>query len=230
MSDKNKILFYGDPHGSFNNIISAVFKYRPDAIVLLGDYNLEAPLEQYLQAIIGLTQIYWIAGNHDFDSIGEYEHLFFSALSYNNLHLKVVEIAGIRIAGLGGIFLSRNWKPGDIPKWQSRLHWLKCKPSNVKKIPLHIDHSIWHHEFVKMKEQVRADILVCHEAPSSYRHGFKAIDELAESIGARTIFHGHHHCYYNSTLSNGIHVTGTAIGGVVNLAGENLISEQEHHS
>ena len=39
-----------------------------------------------------------------------------------------------------------------------------------------------------MKKKIRADILVCHEAPSSYRHGFNAIDELAEAIGAKRIF------------------------------------------
>lgn len=224
MIGKNKILFAGDPHGCFANVISAVFKYRPEAIILLGDYNLETSLEQYLQSIIGITQIYWIPGNHDFDSITEYENLYFSALSYNNLHLKVIEIAGLRIAGLGGIFLVQNWRPGDIPRWESKLHWLKCKHSNVKKIPLHLEHSIWHHEFMKMKAQVKADILVTHEAPSCHRHGYKALDELAEAMGANKIFHGHHHNYYHDKLSSGINVTGAAIGGIVNLAGEELIA------
>jgi len=226
MLDKNKILFAGDPHGCFANVISAVFKYKPKAIVLLGDYNLEAPLEKYLEAIIGLCEIYWIPGNHDFDSITEYENLYFSALSYNNLHLKVIEVAGLRIAGLGGIFLGRNWRPGEIPKWQDKQHWIKCKPSNVKKIPLHIDHSIWHHEFMKMKAQIKADILVTHEAPSCHRYGFMVLDELAEAIGAKHIFHGHHHTYYHEQLSS-INVTGAAIGGIVNLEGEELITRRE---
>jgi len=224
MLNKNEILFAGDPHGCFANVVSAVFKYKPKAVVLLGDYNLEAPLEQYLQAIIGLVKIYWIPGNHDFDSILEYENLYFSALSYNNLHLKVIEIEGVRIAGLGGIFMGRNWRPGELVKWQDKQHWLKCKPSNVKKIPLHLEHSIWHHEYEKMKEKIKADILVTHEAPSTHRHGYKALDELAEAIGAKHVFHGHHHRYYHDKLSNGISVTGTSIGGIANLAGEELIA------
>jgi len=218
----NKILFAGDPHGSFANIISAVHKYRPEAIVMLGDYNLEVPLEQYLQAIIGMTKIYWIPGNHDFDSTEEFENLYYSALSYNNIHLKVIEVNGLRIAGLGGIFKEKIWMPGSIPKWLDKKHWLQCKPSNVKKIPLHLDHAIWHHELEKMKKTVRADILVTHEAPSCHRHGKTAIEELAEAIGAKHIFHGHHHKYYQESIK-GIAVTGASIGGVVNLAGEQLI-------
>ncbi|SHE23054.1 metallophosphoesterase family protein [methanotrophic endosymbiont of Bathymodiolus puteoserpentis (Logatchev)] len=149
--NKNQILFAGDPHGCFNNLVSAVLKYRPAAVVMLGDYNLECSLEQYLQAIIEETKIYWIPGNHDFDSRAEYEYLFHSALSYNNLHLKVMDVGGVRIAGLGGIFAGRIWRPGDFPRWEDKKHWLKSQPSNVKKIPLHIDNAIWHHEFEWMK-------------------------------------------------------------------------------
>ena len=219
----NKILFCGDPHGCFANVISAVHQYRPEAIVLLGDYNLDVPLERYLQAIIGMTELFWIPGNHDFDSTAEYENLFHSALSYNNLHLKVVEIAGLRIAGLGGIFMGRVWRPGDIPKWLDRNHYMRCQPRNLTKMPLSIKHAIWHDEFERMKNTVRADILVTHEAPSCHRHGFSALDELAEAIGAKRIFHGHHHVYYQDTLLNGIKVTGVAIGGVTNLVGEQLM-------
>lgn len=216
----NNILFCGDPHGCFNNIISAVFKYRPKAIVLLGDYNLEVPLEQYLQTIIGMTKIYWIPGNHDFDSVSEYENLYHSALSYNSIHMKVIEIDGLRIAGLGSIFCGRIWMPGDIPKWIDKRHYMQHQPSNVKKIPLHLDNAIWHHEFEKMKN-LRADILVTHEAPSCHRHGFKVIDELAEAIGAKKIFHGHHHRYYQDSV-NGIAVTGVKIAGVCDLEGNML--------
>lgn len=39
---------------------------------------------------------------------------------------------------------------------------------------------------------MKADILVTHEAPSCHPHGFEAIDLLAQAMGA-TVFHGHHH-------------------------------------
>ncbi|BCG63318.1 MAG: hypothetical protein methR_P1019 [Methyloprofundus sp.] len=128
---ENRILFAGDPHGCFANIITAVHQYQPEAIVLLGDYNLESPLEVCLAPIIDKTQIFWIPGNHDFDSVEEYEFLFSSSLVDNNLHLKVCDIAGHRIAGLGGVFAGRIWMPGDIPKWESKKHWLDFMPSNA---------------------------------------------------------------------------------------------------
>ncbi len=112
--------------------------------------------------------------------------------------------------------------PGEIPKWQDKKHWLDFMPSNIKKIPLKMDNAIWFHEFENMKKKIRADVLVCHEAPSSFRRGFSVIDELAGAIGATKIFHGHHHVYYNNRLGNAIAVTGVALGGVVNLAGEQL--------
>jgi hypothetical protein len=218
----NQILFCGDPHGCFANIIRAVHQYRPEVVVLLGDHNLELPLENYLRAIIGMTQIYWIPGNHDFDSPSEYDNLFHSALADNNLYLTVADINGLRIAGLRGIFMGRIWMPGQIPKWLDKNHWLKYQPRTLKKMPLYIECAIWQHEFERMKEKVRADILVTHEAPSSHRHGFVVIDELAETIGARHIFHGHHHVYYHDRLSNGIAVTGVGLGDVANLAGEQI--------
>jgi len=219
---ENKILFAGDPHGCFKNIISSVQEYSPDAVIILGGFNLKAPLEQYLESIIDKTNIYWIPGNHDFDSVAEYEYLFHSPLADYNLHLKVIEISGIRVAGLGGIFAGRIWMPSEIPKWKSKQHWLDFMPTNIKKIPLKMDNAIWFHEFETMRKKIRADILVTHEAPSCYPRGFQVIDELATAIGAKKVFHGHHHTYYNKELNNGISVTGTALGGVVNLLGEQL--------
>lgn len=218
----NRVLFCGDPHGQFKGIIDAVHQYHPEAIVLLGDHNLKMPLEHQLSDIISMTQVYWIPGNHDFNSKTEHGYLFHSALANNELHLKVAEVDGLRIAGLGGTFKGRVWMPGDQLKWLDQQHWASHQPQPVKKIPLPIQGAIWHHEYLRMKNKIKADILVCHEAPSSHRLGFVVIDELAEAIGAKQIFHGHHHIYYKQKLPNAIEVTGVAIGSVVNLAGEPL--------
>jgi predicted phosphodiesterase len=40
---------------------------------------------------------------------------------------------------------------------------------------------------------MKADILVTHEAPSCHPHGFGAIDLLARKMGVKTLFHGHQH-------------------------------------
>ncbi len=221
---KNRILFCGDPHGEFRFAIESVFKYRPEAIVFLGDFGLDEPLEYHLRPIIGLTKIYFIHGNHDTDSESEFNNLFNCALSDNSIHLKVVEVGGLRIAGLGGIFMGRVWRPGDIPKWIDKKHYLHFSPSNMKKIPIHIDNAIWHDEFEHMKKTIKADVLVTHEAPSCHRHGFKVLDELAEAIGAKLIVHGHHHRHYVSKVGE-ISVACAPIGGVVNLSGEYLMGE-----
>ena len=46
------ILFCGDPHGSFSQIIRAVAAKAPSAVVIVGDHDLEQPLEQVLAAVI----------------------------------------------------------------------------------------------------------------------------------------------------------------------------------
>jgi len=43
---------------------------------------------------------------------------------------------------------------------------------------------------------LQADVLVSHEAPGGadlHPHGFEAVDELAQLMGAGRGFHGHHH-------------------------------------
>lgn len=62
------ILFAGDTHGSFGHIIEVVRNQRPAAVVFLGDLQPEQPLEQELQPILDLTDIWWIDGNHDTDT------------------------------------------------------------------------------------------------------------------------------------------------------------------
>ena len=42
-------------------------------------------------------------------------------------------------------------------------------------------------------ENEQADILICHEAPKPHPMGFRVINQLAEKLGVRHVFHGHHH-------------------------------------
>lgn len=227
MNPNNKILFAGDPHGDFKPLIAAVHKYKPEAVVLLGDYDLDMPLENCLQEIIGLTQIWWIAGNHDFETPVKYQNLFHSALAENSLHLKVTEIAGLRIAGLGGIFLGRVWYPPQPPRWRSKQHYLRDQPVNLRYSPLSLKYkgAIWHDEFEALKA-LKADILVTHEAPGSHRHGFDVIGELAAAMGVKHIFHGHLHENYTGIVKNNIKVFGVANRAVADLLGNTLKDER----
>ena len=223
MRDEKKILFAGDPHGDFVPLIKAVNQHSPEAVILLGDYDLKKPLEHYVQSIMDKTQIWWIPGNHDFDPPLHYENLFSSQLSMHGLHLKVTEIAGLRIAGLGGIFLGRVWYPPYSPKWKSKRQYMSHQASDASsfKLSLKFQSAIWPDEVANLKK-LKADILVTHEAPRSHRHGFIAIDQLAEAMGVRKVFHGHLHEQYSATIRKGIQVFGVGDAMVSDLLGNEL--------
>lgn len=104
-----KILFFGDPHGAFVPVIRAVERLQPEAIILLGDVQAQTPLHEALAPIRDKTDIWFIHGNHDTDSDSDYDHLWGSELADRNLHGRVAEIAGYRVAGLGGVFRGKIW-------------------------------------------------------------------------------------------------------------------------
>jgi len=98
------VLICGDPHGEFGPLIESIHRHRPEAAVLAGDIQAKRPLDEELASILPLTQVWWIPGNHDTDSDADYDNLFGSGLADRNLDGRVVTIAGLRIAGLGGDF------------------------------------------------------------------------------------------------------------------------------
>ncbi len=116
---------------------------------------------------------------------------------------RVIEVGGLRIAGLGGVFKPRIWYPradepgGRIepPSFNTRREFLDSLPLREHwrgGLPLWHRDSIFPEDFAQLAQH-RFDVLVTHEAPSCHRHGFAAIDRLAEVAAARLIVHGHHH-------------------------------------
>ena len=189
------ILFCGDPHGHFGHIIEAVREHQPAAVILLGDLQAKRPLEVELASILNKTEVWFIHGNHDTDSEADHDHLFGSKLADRNLHGRVVEIAGQRIAGLGGVFRGKVWTPPAPATFENQKQYLaRCGKGNFWRggLPLAHRSTIFPDEYTKLAKQ-RADILVTHEAPSAHPHGFAAIDELARRLGVEKTFHGHHH-------------------------------------
>lgn len=71
------ILMFGDIHGNFEHVTQLVRTLRPAAIILLGDIEAQQSLEMELDKVLSLTGVYWIHGNHDTDSIENYNNLFF---------------------------------------------------------------------------------------------------------------------------------------------------------
>ena len=98
------ILFYGDPHGEWRPLVRAVLEYRPAAVVILGDCGLDVPLRQKLASVWDLVPRWrWIIGNHDVDSIAEYEFLVESHPE-GDLGGKWTQLDGEIVAGLGGVY------------------------------------------------------------------------------------------------------------------------------
>ncbi|RXZ38687.1 metallophosphoesterase [Oxalobacteraceae bacterium CAVE-383] len=191
-----KILFCGDPHSEFGQIISAAHAHRPDAVVLLGDIEATRPLDIELAAIRDLTEIWWIHGNHDTDTPQPYAFLFDSALGDRNLHGRVVDIAGVRIAGLGGIFRGKIWAPekGQALYESPQQYLAECGKENYWRdgLPLRHRSSIFPSEVQALSAR-EADILVTHEGPDLHPYGSPALTALAVKMNVAAAFHGHHH-------------------------------------
>lgn len=187
------ILFCGDPHGKFDHIIQHVQQTKPAAVIILGDLCLSQPFEQTFSSILTLTDIWFIHGNHDTDEVRYYDNLF--SCSDHNLHGRVIEIDGLKIAGLGGIFRKQIWYPPELPKYSTKQEFItSCGKGNHWRNGLPRKHrSSIFPEDIELFDGLKADILVCHEAPQDHPYGFYAIDDLASYLGVSKIIHGHHH-------------------------------------
>lgn len=80
------LMFFGDPHGDFVPVIAAVERFRPEAIVLLGDIQARQPLHVELAPILNKTEVWFIHGNHDTDSDADYDNLWGVELAHRNFH------------------------------------------------------------------------------------------------------------------------------------------------
>jgi Icc-related predicted phosphoesterase len=194
-----KLMFFGDPHGDFEPVIAAVERFRPEAIVLLGDLQPRQPLHIELQPILDRTGVWFIHGNHDTDSDADYDHLWGSELADRNLHGRIVSIAGYRVAGLGGIFRSKIWDPRrpieEASFFSADALRRSMRPEERWRDGIARRHrsTIFPEDYQQLLQCPPADILVTHEAPAAHPHGWRAIDELAETLGVQLGVHGHHH-------------------------------------
>lgn len=219
------IWFAGDNHSRFRHIIDAVKQHRPAAIVLLGDVQATKPLHVELAEILSLTEIYWIAGNHDSDSEADYDNLFGSALRDRNLHGRVVSVAGVRIAGLGGVFRERVWMPPAEPVHASVKEFLRIAGKGNRwrgGLPLRHRTTIFADDYYRLA-RARADVLVTHEAPGEHPHGNSAFELLAITMGVKALFHGHEHDslpYRNPDVQ----MFGVGLRGITDLNGKKIIA------
>jgi len=211
------IWMLGDVHGNFDHVLETVNASgeTPAAVIFLGDLECPIPFSDCVADIEAAGIACWaIPGNHDTDSIENYENLWGDRLfRERNLHGRVVEIAGIRIAGMGGVFRGEIWYPREGLEEPGYSSWKEfVKRQNMRRLTrlrVAVDSltpeticrdevlrkhcsSIFYEDWLRLYGQ-RADILVTHEAPDCHPHGFGAITSLAKSLRVKFAFHGHHH-------------------------------------
>ena len=209
------IVFAGDPHRNFTPILRTCLDVPAGTLILVGDCDCPTPLPSILApAIERGWDVRWILGNHDTETEAAFDNL--AALPAGNLGLRVTEIEGLRIAGLPGVFRPRVWDAIETPRFQTRAAvQASLRPEELWRggLPLWHRDTIFPEDFDRLRQEC-FDVLVCHEAPSSHRHGFGVIDTLAEACGTRLIVHGHHHDSYQAELPAGIAVRGLRLSEV----------------
>lgn len=220
------IVFIGDIHREWQQIERGLvtLEQLPHTAILLGDIECNKPLDEVAAPLLvrGIN-VHWIFGNHDNDGGPEMwanlvEPERNPRTTHGALHARVVEIAGIRIAGLGGTFRPRVWEPPSPPRLRRRdelaADIAATNPGWPEEHIVALVHSlgataIWPEDYDHLASQ-RADILVTHEAPRSHPAGNAALDALARAMGARLIVHGHHHVDYRAIASDGLRSMGVA--------------------
>lgn len=187
------ILFAGDPHGSYEHLYPIVQQNCGVNLIILGDLQLtdSAPLDKLAQ----YCEIWFIHGNHDSKTPAAFNAIWKTQWKERNLHGRVVEIEGKRIAGLGGVFRGQIWMPPSKPMFFDPIHFCQYCPAEKLwqgGLPLRHRSSIFPSD-IEMLSQQQADILICHEAPKPHPSGFAALNRLAEQMGVAQLYHGHHH-------------------------------------
>ncbi len=205
------IWFVGDPHGYFDRFMPTIEAGQPDAVVLLGDMDLTRPLDAVLaEWDYDPARVWFVHGNHDADKASYWSRL----PAERNLHGRVTEIAGRRIAGLGGVFRQTIWSGHAGPNRLFTVEdYLARQPPRARKLPVRHRASIFPADIAALTGQ-QAEILVSHEAPSTHHLGNAALDELGRVLGVSRHFHGHHHFDYEKRLAGGIFVHGVDMGGI----------------
>jgi predicted phosphodiesterase len=106
------IWFLGDNHAGFDYIVDSIdeAKIKPVAVIFLGDIEAPIPFEDCIEDILRRdVDVRWIIGNHDTDTEENYRNLLAPESMARNIDGKIIDIDGIRIAGLGGVFRGEIW-------------------------------------------------------------------------------------------------------------------------
>lgn len=240
------IYFLGDVHGHFDHIHNFLARRgtktgEPCSLIFLGDIESPRSFEEVIRPFIDLgADVWFIHGNHDTDHNANWNNLQES--QHRNLNGRVVEIEGLRIAGLGGVFRGEIWYPGmkcdevaglslseDTKRHQSYAAYSTQVKSGKHKNKDFFAAKLLKHQSSIFPDvydalgQLKADVLVTHEAPDAHPHGFSKLGLLAGAMGVKRYFHGHHHDnrdYPDWASRTGIQAHGVGLREITDLNGQ----------
>jgi predicted phosphodiesterase len=229
------LVFIGDIHQNWHHVEAglASLPAPPRAAVLLGDIECTAPLDHVAAPLLDRgVAVYWIHGNHEHDSGPEmWANLVAPErnplTAAGALHSRVVEIEGVRVAGLGGTFLPHVWAGNAPPRLHRRdqlaADLAASRPDLSPAQAARVMHflattAIWPEDVEALAAQT-ADVLVTHDAPSSHPEGSVALDRLARRMGVGLIVHGHHHITSHAQAADGLRVLAVGAAWAVGLDG-----------
>lgn len=241
------IYLLGDVHGKFQHILPAILntdperRYTEKAVIFLGDIEPQRRFGVEIRALVEAgIGVWFIHGNHDTDHSRTWGFLEHS--QHRNLHGRVVEICGRRVAGLGGIFRGEIWYPqheigeANFHSYSEYEKRRRPRPGTRTGVDADVQQqesgallkhrsSIFHDDFMALAS-MNADILVTHEAPNCHPHGFQAVTELAQAMRVRVLFHGHHHDnrdYRDYDTKHGFRSFGVGLRGIKDVDGNDIL-------
>lgn len=245
---QGSIWLCGDVHGNLHALRHALAHSlaKPRAVLFVGDLDPPQPVGPWLENAVGKgIETAFIHGNHETDDDQTAQFMFDSPGSEMNLDGRVVEIGGLRVAGLGGVFCERVWYPPSAPKFDTYAAYRKAcieqwgfsagrtrttaEPLEDERVKtrLRIQRSTIFPDVYNLLADQQADILIVHEAPSCHPHGFEAIDLLAQCMRVRWVVHGHHHdaLDYNAWRDRlGFTAIGVGLRGISTLEGTTVVA------
>ncbi|TWB45832.1 metallophosphoesterase family protein [Nitrospirillum pindoramense] len=209
-SVQQPIVAVGDPHGNWRPLLECCAQVQPSAVIIVGDCELNRPLRQELATLVdaGVTLAY-VPGNHDADRREWWDNLVGDHPG-GNLHGRAMDLGGLRVAGLGGVYAERVYWPkaeeDPAPTYRDRQSWIRANRRNLAsgEIPLKYRATIFpedHAAVAAAGKKGAVDVLVTHEAPLTHRYGFAGIGLAARACRARLVVHGHHHEGYEGELA-----------------------------
>jgi predicted phosphodiesterase len=213
----NGIIAYGDPHANWKPLLRACEQHHPETVIIVGDCDLvdQTVTDALASLFRSGVAVRYVPGNHEADTEATWANLI-DAHPDGNLHGKIAEIGCLRVAGLGGAIERKLWDPdsGRPPDFECRDAYINSLGSDPHREPkaLVARASIFPQDLHEVASLGSADILVCHDAPTTHPKGFNGIDAVAELLGVRLVIHGHHHESYDRVLPVGAGIRVRGLG------------------